>query len=341
MLDDRSRQVLFAVIDCYINSAGPVGSRVVTKQYAFGLSPATIRNIMADLEEIGYLRQPHTSAGRVPTDIGYRYYVDAITAEKQALESGLASDLNRRLELLRKDINLFLDDASRMLSTMSHYIGIALSPNASLTTLHRIELIKYREDQVAVILFSDEGIIRNRVVPISPEATQADLSRIAGYINDRFSGSTLEEIKKVIIGEMMNEKLLCDDLIDEAIRICRDIFSSAPGNVYISGLSEMLSLPDFCDIARIKDLMSAIEDKQIMVNFLDRISDAEGTQIFIGSENPLDGMKKFSVVAATYKEGKRPVGTIGIIGPTRMNYQHAISIVDMTAKYITAMLSYR
>jgi len=341
MLDERSRQVLFAVIDCYIHSPGPVGSRSVTKQYAFGLSPATIRNIMADLEEIGFLRQPHTSAGRVPTDTGYRYYVDAITAEKQSLESGLASDLNRRLEMLRKDINLFLDDASRMLSTLSHYIGIALSPNTSSATLNRIELIKYREDQVAVILFSDEGIIRNGIVPISPEVTQADLNRISGYINDRFSGSPLDEIKRVIIGEMMKEKSLCDNLIDDAIRICRDIFSAAPGNVYISGLSEMLSLPDFCDIGRIKDLMSAIEDKQIMVNFLDRISDAGGTQIFIGSENPLDEMKKFSVVAATYKEGTRPIGTIGIIGPTRMNYQQAISIVDLTAKYITAMLSYR
>jgi heat-inducible transcriptional repressor len=296
---------------------------------------------MADLEDIGFLKQPHTSAGRVPTDTGYRYYVDAITAEKQSLESGLASDLNRRLEMLRKDINLFLDDASRMLSVMSHYIGIALSPNTSSALLNRIDLIKYREDQVAVILFSDEGIIRNKIVPISPAVTQADLNRIAGYINDRFAGTTLDEIKRLILGEMMKEKVLCDSLIDEAIRICRDIFSSAPGNVYISGLSEMLSLPDFCDIARIKDLMLAIEDKQIMVGFLDRIADAEGTQIFIGSENPLDEMKKLSVVAATYKEGNRPMGTVGIIGPTRMNYQHAISIVDMTAKYITAMLSYR
>lgn len=341
MLDKRSRQVLFAVIDCYINSPGPVGSRVVTKQYAFGLSPATIRNIMADLEDIGYLKQPHTSAGRVPTDTGYRYYVDAITAEKQTLESGLASDLNRRLELLRKDMNLFLDDASRMLSAMSHYIGVALSPNSRSAILNRIDLIKYRDDQVAVILFSDEGIIRNRIVAISPEVTQTDLNRIAEYINDRFSGSALDEIKRLILGEMMKEKVLCDSLIDEAIRICRDIFTSSPGNVYISGLSGMLSLPDFCDIARIKDLMSAIEDKQIMVKFLDKISDAEGTQIFIGSENPLDEMKQFSVVAATYKEGSRPIGSVGIIGPTRMNYQQAISIVDMTAKYITAMLSYR
>ncbi len=339
MLDERSRQVLFAVIDCYINSPGPVGSRSVTKQYSFGLSPATIRNIMSDLEEIGYLRQPHTSAGRIPTDSGYRYYVDAITAEKQSLEKGVETDLIQRLELLRKDINLFLDDASRMLSSMSHYIGIAMSPNTSSTTLSRIELIKYRGGQAAVILFTDEGIIRNRIVPVDPELTQQNLNRLAEYINVNFSGSTLDEIKQVIIGEMIREKLLCDNLVDEAIRICRDIFSSSPGNVYISGLSGMLSLPETCDIARIKDLMSAIEDKQIMVNFLDRIADAQGPRIFIGSENPVDEMKKFSLISATYKEGNRPIGAIGIIGPTRMNYQQAISIVDMTAKYITGMLS--
>ncbi len=339
MLDERSKRVLLAVIQCYINSPGPVGSRVVTKKYAFGLSPATIRNIMSDMEEVGYLRQPHTSAGRVPTDIGYRYYVDTITAEKQYLKNGLAADLWGRLETLRKDINLLLDDAAMMLSSLSHYIGITVSPKAGSTTLNRIELIKFRRDQVAVILFTDEGIIRNSVVAIDPEFSQADLKRIAEYINVNFSGATLEEIKRVLISEMLREKMLCDSLIDEAIRICRDIFSATPGNVYVSGLAEMLCLPDFCDIDRIRRLMSAIEDKNIVVKFLDRVAESEGTQIFIGAENPLEEMKKFSLVTASYKEGNRPIGAVGIIGPTRMDYLHAISIVERTARYITEMLS--
>lgn len=340
-LDERTKQILFAVIQCYINAPGPVGSRVVTKKFSFGLSSATIRNIMSDLEEMGFLRQPHTSAGRVPTDSGYRYYVDTLKSDREQISGDIAEELNRKLEIMRRDINSFLGEASKMLSSLSHYIGITMSPNTSSTTLSRMELIKYRADELAVILFTDEGIIRNKVISVDPDISQKDLQRIAEYINTQFSGFTLEEIRKSVIKEMTREKVRCDTMINEAIKICRNVFATSPGDVFISGLSEVLSLPDFCDIGRIKELLKAIEDKQIIVKLLDKISDAEGTQVFIGSENPLDEMKKFSLIAATYREGRRPMGMIGIIGPTRMNYLQAISIVDLTANFITDMLSYR
>jgi len=341
VLDERTKQILFAVIQCYINSPGPVGSRVVTKKYSFGLSSATIRNIMSDLEEMGLLRQPHTSAGRVPTDSGYRYYVDTLKKDKHEVSRDITEELNSKLEIMRRDINSFLGEASKMLSSLSHYIGITMSPNTSSTTLSRIELIKYRAEEVAVIMFTDEGIIKNKVIPVDAEISQKDLHRIAEYINSQFSGRTLDEIKKDVINEMTRERVLCDRMITEAIKICRNIFSTSPGDIYISGLSEMLSLPDFCDIDRIKELLKTIEDKHIVVKLLDKIAESEGTQVFIGSENPLDEMKRFSLVAAAYKEKKRPMGVIGIIGPTRMNYMHAISIVDLTANFITEMLSYK
>ena len=341
MLDERTKQVLFAVIQCYINAPGPVGSRVVTKKFSFGLSPATIRNIMSDLEEMGYLQQPHTSAGRVPTDIGYRYYVDSMRSEKRLINKDFLLELNRKLELLKKDINAFLDEASKMLSYLSHYIGVTMSPNTGITTLDRIELIKYRNDKVAVVLFTDEGLIRNRIISVDAALSQRDLNRIAAYISSHFSGRTLEEIRKMVVKELARETVLCDSLVEEAMRICSAVFSVSPGNVYISGLSEVLALPDFCDIDRIKELLKTIEDKHIIVKLLDKIADADGPQVIIGSENPLDEMKTFSIVAATYKEGSRPMGAVGIIGPTRMNYLQAISIVDLTATYITEMLSYK
>jgi len=339
MLDDRSKKVLYAVIQCYINTPGPVGSRVVTKKYHFGLSPATIRNIMSDLEEMGYLRQPHTSAGRIPTDSGYRFYVDSLVTEKQQINNALTAELNRKFELLKKDINSFLDDASKMLSELSHYIGITMSPNTSMTTLNKIELLKYRDDRLAVILFTDEGIIRNKIVPVDPGISQRELNRIADYINSRFKGQSLDEIKRLILREMTKERVLCDNLISEAIRICRNAFSSAPGNIYISGLSEVLRLPEFCDINRIRELLQTLEAKHIIVNLLDNIADSEGTQVIIGTENSLTEMNPFSLVAATYKEGNRPIGAIAIIGPKRMNYLEAISIVDSTAQFITKLLS--
>lgn len=339
MLDERSRRILYAVIQCYINSPGPVGSRVVTKKYQFGLSPATIRNIMSDLEEMGYLSQPHTSAGRVPTDSGYRFYVDSLSSEKQEINTVLTTELTRKLELLRRDINSFLDDASKTLSEVSHYIGITISPNSSVATLSKLELFKYRDSQLAVILFTDEGIIRNKIVPVDTETSQKDLNRIADYINTRFRGLSLDEIKKVILKEMTREKVLCDSLIAEAVGICRNAFSSTPGNVYISGLSEVLDLPDFCDIQKIKTLLQTLEHKQMIVQLLDNIAATDGTQVLIGTENVLDEMKQFSLIAATYKEGKRPIGAVAIIGPKRMNYAEAISIVDSTARFITGLLS--
>jgi len=338
MLDDRSKKILHAVIQCYINTPGPVGSRVVSKKYHFGFSPATIRNIMSDLEEMGYLRQPHTSAGRVPTDSGYRFYVDSLSAEKKQ-NNALTAELDKKFELIKKDINSFLDDASKMLSELSHYIGITMSPNTSMTTLSKIELFKYRDNQLAVILFTDEGIIKNKIVPVDPEISQKELNLIAEYINSRFKGQSLDEIKRLILKEMTRERILCDSLISEAIRICRTAFSAAPGNIYISGLSEVLRLPEFCDINRIRELLQTLEAKHIIVNLLDNIADAEGTQVLIGAENLLEEMNQFSLVAATYKEGNRPIGTVAIIGPKRMNYQEAISIVDSTAQFITKLLS--
>lgn len=339
-LDERSKQILFAVIQCYISSPGPVGSRVVTKKYSFGISSATIRNIMSDLEDLGFLRQPHTSAGRVPTDSGYRFYVDALKADKPDRSPEYLRELSKKIEAFKKDLNSFLGEASKMLSSLSHYIGITMSPHGGSTTLSRIELIRFPRREAAVVLFTNEGFMKNRIVNVDRDISQKDLHRIAEYINSRFAGSTLDEIRKIVLGEIQEEKTVCDGLIRDALNICRNIFPSSPADLYISGLTEMLSLPDFEDISRIKELLRAIEDKHIIMNLLEKIAECEGTQVFIGSENPLEEMKRFSLVASTYREGKRPIGAIGIIGPTRMNYHQAISIVDLTANFITDMLSY-
>jgi len=340
VLDERSKQILHAVIQLYISSPGPVGSRAITKKFPIGLSPATIRNIMSDLEDMGFLRQPHTSAGRVPTDSGYRFYVDALTAEKSDIDAELASELTRKLELRTTDVNSFLDNASRMLSELSHYIGISVSSNNHQTTLSRIELIPYRKNHIAVMLITDEAVIRNKIISVEQGISREDLNRLAGYINERFGGHTLENIRKTIVDEISKERILCDNLITEAMSICRDVFSVSESDIFISGLSEVLTLPDFCDIGRIRGLLRTIEDKHVILNLLEKISDTDGTQVFIGSENPLYELKQFSFVAAPYCEGNRPIGAIAIIGPTRMNYAQAITLVDMTAKFITDIFSY-
>ncbi|GAB4489082.1 MAG: heat-inducible transcriptional repressor HrcA [Thermodesulfovibrionales bacterium] len=339
MLDERSKRILQAVVQCYINEPGPVGSRAIKKKFSFDVSPATIRNIMSDLEEMGFLMQPHTSAGRVPTDTGYRFYVNALSSERAPSEDSLPDELARTFAAFRRDINTFLDNASRMLSQYTHYIGITMTPSEHATTLYRIDLLPYRKNKLAAVLVTDEGVIQHRIVTLEQELSPRDLADIADYINANFAGMPLDEIRGNIVREMMREKSLCARLIDDAVRLCNDIFVASTGNVYISGLAEALSLPDFADLERIRELLKTLEDRHNIVNLLDRIADSEGTQVFIGSENPLEELRPFSLVASTYKEGNRPIGAVGIIGPTRMNYRNAISIVDRTARYITDVLT--
>ncbi|MEW6162025.1 MAG: heat-inducible transcriptional repressor HrcA [Nitrospirota bacterium] len=339
MLNERSKKVLCAVVQNYIDFPGSVGSRTVAKRYSFGLSPATIRNIMADLEEMGFLTQPHTSAGRIPTDRGYRFYVDSLVAEGDYYSNiEILQGLYNRLEALRNNIDVLLSETTKTLSMLSHYIGVAMSPMPDISTLKRIELLKYKADKVAAILFTDEGLIKNRVVSLDSEVSQKDLNRIAGYLNSEFSGHTFDEIRLKVIKEMSKEKTRCNSLILRAMRICQEALFFLHSDIFVSGLSEVLELPDFADLKKIRDLSRAIEDKHTIIKLLDKLSEFDGVQILIGSENLMDEMEKFSVVVSTCKEGDRPIGVVGIIGPTRMNYAKAIYIVDNTAKFITKML---
>jgi heat-inducible transcriptional repressor len=340
MLDERSKRVLCAVVESYIGHPDPVGSRVVTKRYSFEVSPATIRNIMSDLEEMGFLFQPHTSAGRVPTDMGYRFYVDSVLTEsRHNVSMDILLEVYNRLELLKNNIELFLSETTRTLSHLSHYLGVAMSPKPNITILKRIDLFKYKSNRVAVILFTDEGLIKNTVIPLDSQVSQRDLNRIASYLNSEFSGYTLDEIRIKVLRAMSREKDRCDFLISNAMKICQNVLSFMHSDLFVSGLSEVLDLPDFADFEKIKELSKAIEDKHTIIKLLDKLSDTEGVQILIGSENSMEGMKRLSLVVSTCKDKDRPIGIVGIIGPTRMDYEKAIYIVDNTAKFITKMLS--
>jgi heat-inducible transcriptional repressor len=341
-LSERTKRVLYAVVQSYINYPDPVGSRAITKRYAFGLSPATIRNIMADLEEMGFLRQPHTSSGRVPTDLGYRFYVNSLVAEPDYYpDKEIFQDIYMKLETLKNDIDMLLGETTRSFSKLSHYLGIAMSPILDTTTLKRINILKYKNDNAVVVLFTDEGLIKNKIVKIDHDISQKDLNRIASYLNTEFSGYTLDEIRLKILREMSKEKMKCDTLITKAMSLCHEALCLPESALFVSGIAEVLDLPDFSDLGKIKELSKAIEDKHTIIKLLDKLSEFDGVQVLIGSENSLDEMKKLSVIVSPCKESDRSIGVVGIIGPTRMNYAKAIYIVDNTAKFISKMLSER
>lgn len=339
-LDDRSRQILYAVVQSYISKPDPVGSRFVTKKYSFGFSPATVRNIMADLEELGFLRQPHTSAGRVPTDKGYRFYVDAIPhiMEANRGDTEMAEFLcqfAKKLKSIRSDINSMFLEVTNALSMMSNYIGVVMPPRPGNTTFNRIDFIRYKGNRVVAILLTEEGVIKNKILTVDSRLTQEDLNRIADYLNSEYSGRTINEIRGMLVRKAYREKAVWDKLIARAIKLYEQAISFAENEVFVSGLYDMMNLPDFADISRIREISRAIKDKHTILKLLDELSDADGVRVVIGNENPVEELKSLSVVASAYKEKDRPMGVIALIGPTRMDYPKAIYMVDTIAKCIS------
>ncbi len=341
IIDERSKKVLCSVIESYIRNPEPVGSRFVTRRYALGFSSATIRNIMADLEEIGFLSQPHASAGRVPTDKGYRFYVDYIldiidSSHDEELEQFLLK-LNSRLVTIRQEfnINTIFTETTDAISALTNYIGVITPPRPQCTTFKRLELIRYRSDQVVAILLTNEGIIKNKIIQISSSYTQDDLNKITDYLNSEYIGQTLDKIMTLLNEKVSKEKSQYNDLISKTIQIYEEALSLVVHDIFISGLYDAINLPDFADISKIKELSNAIKEKHLILRLLNEFADIEGVQVIIGNENPIDELKGLSIVASTYKDKDRNMGVIAVLGPRRMDYSRAICMIDNVAKLVS------
>lgn len=335
-LNERSEKILLAIIQTHITSNCPVGSFKVTKRFSFNLSPATIRNTMAELEEMGYVTQPHTSAGRIPTERGYRYYVDMLLKEYESNKNLLYS-LYNRLRSLERDFYRMITETSKALSLTTKYIGIVTPPWTEEIILKHVRFIKYDMTKTLCILISEGGIIKNKIVTLKGIRSPKQFERITNYLNNRFSGVALREIRNNIITQISQEKIVCDRLITNALIVFRDMISGEDDDLF-GGLTGTSNLPDFVDIKRIKEILKAIEDKQLMLKLLKQIGSSEGIHVLVGLQDIAPSMKEMSLVASTYTDRLNARGTIGIIGPTRMNYKKLISIVEQTANTLTKVL---
>ncbi|MBI4822888.1 MAG: heat-inducible transcription repressor HrcA [Nitrospirae bacterium] len=339
MLGERVQKVLCAIVESYISMPLPVGSMVITKRYSFSLSPATIRHIMADLEGKGFLSQPHTSAGRVPTDKGYRAYVDYLREKGIGVDRELYDILKRNLETL-SDLNIALSKVTSALSSLSHCLAFA-APLGSAITLNRIQLYRYRGSQVVAVVLSNEGIIKNKVIETDFGLSQKDLSRISDYLNSEFSGLNIEEIRLTLAEQVSKEKAFCDILMSKAMVLCREALSFSFDDVFMSGfsglLTELLGVPGLS--SRVKDIVRTIEDKKFILKLLEGLSCPQEVNVIIGSENSMNEMKGLSVVFAPYKQGDKSLGCLGIIGPTRMNYSKTIPMVESAVGTISIAIS--
>jgi heat-inducible transcriptional repressor len=336
-ISDRSRQILEAIIEEHIVTAQPVGSRTLTRS-TISLSPASVRNVMAELEELGYLRSPHTSAGRVPTEKAYRYYVDAllrVSSLDQASQDRIEQQYQRRglqmAELLR--------EASRTLASVAHYTGLVMVPRLQSTMFRRIEFVKLSSRQVLAVFITQSGMIQNRLIETGEEFSPAELEQITNYLNHTMSGLSIREAKARILADMVQEKVLYDRLLQRAFRLSEEALAEVgDGEVIIEGTSHLLDQPEFCDLERMKRIFRAFEQKSLLLSLLDRGLQAKGVQVIIGSETEYPELAGCSLITANYSGRRGNLGALGVIGPSRMPYSTLIPIVDYTATMISRML---
>ena len=339
-LNERRKAILGAIIQSHIDLNIPIGSILITQRFSVGLSPATIRSTMAKLEELGYITQPHTSAGRVPTEKGYRFYVDTLMEEETfSINSALSDELSGRLAIIRKDCNSLIKEAARTLSLFSRYLAIATPPRTEDIVLKRIKFIKYEKKKILAILISEEGLVKNKIIDLDHMHSQKQLDRAANYLNNRFSGLVIKRVREKIAYQLYKEKTMFDQLIDSLLYLCKDIAPLENNDFSLDSLSGASNLPDFATLKQIKAILRAIEDKNFMLKLLQRVSESPGTRVFVGMESILPAMKELSMVVSTFSDNKHASGAVGIIGPTRMNYKKMIPIVDHTAKALTQILS--
>ena len=337
-LTERSQKILEAIIEEYIATAQPVGSKALTQTLGIKLSSATVRNVMAELEDLGYLASPHTSAGRIPTEKGYRFYVDALlhindldNKQKKQIEKHYRHHGLQMADMLR--------EASRTLSAFSHHTGLVMVPRLKTTVFRHIEFVKLSARQVLAVFVTQSGLVQNKLVEIDEELTSHDLEQITNYLNQTLVGLSIQQVRAKIIAEMAHEKALYDQLLKRAFILSKATLGDEPsGDIIIEGTSYFLEQPEFSDLQRMKRIVQTFEQKSLLVDLLDRGLETSGVQVIIGSESACPELADCSLITAAYSGKRGTLGTLGVIGPHRMRYSSIIPIVDYTANLISRLL---
>lgn len=339
VLTNRYKEIFTSVIQEYILTAEPVSSRKLAKKYNYRLSPATIRNIMADLEEIGILYQPHTSAGRIPTEKGFRFYVDTIL-ETRELSLQKKEAIKEKYQKASKEFSNLLQATSRILSEFSHGTGLVMAPKFIDTIFCRIEFVLLRRGQILAIFVSQSGLVQNKVVEIDDKSiSQDDLEKYSRYLNELLSGLTLREVRLKILEEIKKEQNMYHELLSRALTLGQSALGqNSEVEVYVEGQTNLLDYPEFAETEKMKALFRAFEEKSILLYILDKAMGNEGLQIFIGSESELQAMEACSFILSSYSRHSNVLGALGVVGPTRMNYLNIIPIVDYIAQLLSDYL---
>jgi heat-inducible transcriptional repressor len=336
-LDNRAQTLLKALVERYIADGQPVGSRALSKISGLDLSPATIRNIMADLEEMGYVASPHTSAGRIPTPRGYRLFVDTLLTVQHIDERAVEAE---RMRLPVQQPQKILANAAQMLSSLSQFAGVVQSPRHE-SVFQQIEFLRLSEKRILLVIVDPRGDVQNRLLLTDVDYTPAQLVQSANYLNQNFAGLSFDQVRTRLTGELRQLRDDMGRLMQAAVEAGSEAMADQGDEMVISGERNLLSVSDLSsNMSSLRQMFEMFEQKTGLMQLLDVSSKAGGVQIFIGGESKLVPMDEMSVVTAPYEVNGRIVGTLGVIGPTRMAYERVIPIVDITAKLLSNALSH-
>ncbi|MGE5582077.1 MAG: heat-inducible transcriptional repressor HrcA [Bacillota bacterium] len=337
-MDERKKQILKVITDDYIASAEPVGSRTIARRYNLGLSPATIRNEMADLEESGYLEQPHTSAGRIPSESGYRFYVDALMSIHKLSPADI-EHIYQELEGHHQEIESIIHQTSKILVQMTKYPSVVLGPQFQTAIFRHVQLVKLSSTTVLLLIVTDTGYVENKIIELKTEVSNEDLDRLSDLLNQKLRGISLKELHSNDLNNISSELLLYDQFFNESIKLLlKSISNRSNERIYIDGATKMLEQPEFADIQKFKPLMNALEEEERLYELLSRNLE-RGPRVKIGHENEEAGLNDCSVVTASYEISGRTVGIIGVLGPTRMDYSKVLPVVEHTAAILSELLT--
>ena len=332
MLDDRSKLLMKALVERYIADGQPVGSRTLSRASGLELSPATIRNVMSDLEDLGLIVSPHTSAGRIPTARGYRLFVDTMLTVQptQYASQSLAPDQPQKV----------ISNAANMLSNLSQFVGVVVAPRRTSNFRH-IEFLRLSERRLLVIIVSPDGDVQNRVIYTELDYSQVQLVETANFLNSHYVGQDIEKVRERLQGEVESLRSEIATLMQAAVTVNSEAISETQDEVIIAGERNLLSVSDFSsDMGHLRRAFELFEQKAQLMRLMDITGQAEGVRIFIGGESQVVPFEDLSIVSSPYEVDGKVVGTLGVIGPTRMAYDRMIQIVDITSKLVSNALSH-
>ncbi|MGC4121716.1 MAG: heat-inducible transcriptional repressor HrcA [Myxococcales bacterium] len=336
-LDVRQRDILRLIVQEHITTGEPVGSTAIAGR-DLPVSPATVRSVMADLEELGFLEKPHTSAGRVPTDRGYRYYVDTLVQVRSP--SKPERDLIERSLPQSRDADEVLRETTRLLSSLSHHAAVVTLPSLEKTPIERLELVALKDSRVLAIVVARSGVVRNLLI-VDLGLAPAELGKVEGMLNELVRDAPLDVVRERLAAELAREKREYQTLEQKALELGQKVVDAAGSGgfeVHIQGRESFFEAPEFADVKRMRELFAALEEKSKLLEVLDRTLSAKELKIFIGADTEFSARTGASVIAAPYATGTGVIGSVGIIGPTRMNYSRAIALVDYTSRVVSQLL---